>query len=306
MHQIVPSASTSRVRPGPGPPHGAGPLEPLLAAAGGELALGGAVELPRRPGWEGLDQPVLEGRRAGGAGVRDQPEAGQVRPAASRVGRRVPVREQALEVRRHAEHRRRALAADGRGDPLGVEAARGDHPAAGEHRAHREAQRCGVVQRAEDEVHVGVGEAPQVPLLGHQGGGVGFGEQAAVDALRGPGGAAGDVHRAGPGEDGRAEDRGAECGELLLGLHHQVRRQPAQDPVALVGGQSRVERDREDAAPQQGEHRVEVAERPGHEQRDPVALPQGVSAARHGRRTHRNPRCEVLSSTPFPCRAPGR
>ena len=91
----------------PGPTQGARALEPLLAAAGRELPLGRPVELPRRALGELLDQPALHPLRAGRAGVGDQPER-----ARSGAPMRVPVREQPLQVGRHAEHRRRPVVRD--------------------------------------------------------------------------------------------------------------------------------------------------------------------------------------------------
>ena len=74
--------------------------------------------------------------------MRDEPERRQVRRPDL-----VPVREQPLQVGRHAEHRRRPLALDRLRDQGRVERAGDDDPAAGQRRAHREPQRRRVVER---------------------------------------------------------------------------------------------------------------------------------------------------------------
>ena len=79
------------------------------------------------------------------------------------------------------------------------------------------------------------------------------------------------MHRPAAGE---AALPGAERGQVGLVGDHQGGPQRRQHAPALVLGEPRVERDREDAALEQREHRLEVGVRAGHEQGDPVALTQ--------------------------------
>ncbi len=256
---------------GAGPTDGAGTFLPLLAAAGRELSLGGAVELPRRPGRERRDQPLLDGHRARRSRVGHQAERGQVRDA-----HLVPVREEALQVGRHAEHRGGPVPRDRCGDGGGVERARDDDGAAGQERPHREAQGSGVVERAEHQVHVAGAEAPQVALLGHERRRLPLGQQPAVDALGRPGRATGHVHRSGPRSCAAEALRGVPQHRVELSgrLHDQVRTQSREDPLALVRREARVEGDREHPGRQQGHHQVQVGHRPGQEQGDPRSLAQ--------------------------------
>ena len=116
----------------------------------------------------------------------------------------VPVGEEPLEMGRHAEHRGRPLLGDRGRDALAGSKGPGTHdPSAGEQRAHREAQRRGVVDRAEHQVHVVGREAPQVALLGEQRLGLGRVEQPGEHSLGPARRAAGEVDRPSPGRPDR-------------------------------------------------------------------------------------------------------
>ena len=64
-------------------------------------------------------------------------------------------------------------------------------------------------------------------------------------------------------------ERGEEFVELLLGRHDQCGVEVGEQGVSLAGCQLDVHRDREDAAPQQGDHQLGVRRGTGDEQGDP-------------------------------------
>ena len=264
-----------------GPAEGARPLQPLLAAAGGELSLGRAVELPRRTVGELLDQPPLHPLR-GTAHRRARP-AGTTRGRACRP--RVGRASQCANSRcrwagtQNIDVGRCSLIA--RGDDRRVERTGYDHPPAGEQGPDREPQRRGVVHRAEHQVHVVAAEAPEVALLGEQRLGLGRLEQAGEDALGSAGGAAGQVDRpaqrrtAATGRRASAASRSSSCSWRG---DDQRRLEVGQQWLPLARGQLDVHRDREDAPSQQGDHQLGVRRRAGDEQGDPVD--RGQSRAR--------------------------
>ena len=100
---------------------------------------------------------------AGRAGVGDQPERRRVEIAGL-----IEPGEQPLQVRRDAEHGRRAHLVHRGDEGLRLEAREDGDRSAGEQRARREPQGSGVMDRGDDEVDVVRDEAPEVALLAHQ------------------------------------------------------------------------------------------------------------------------------------------
>jgi hypothetical protein len=139
-----------------------------------------------------------------------------------------------------------------------------------------------VVDRAEHEVDVVGGEAPQVPLLLDQGCRVGRGEETAPHALGRAGRAARDVHRPGAGEP-RGGVGGREPREGVVVGDEQCRVQTRQDPLPLGLGEPRVEGDRHHAGGEQTEGDIEVGLRARDQQGDPVTLLQAPDHARQPR-----------------------
>ena len=189
---------------------------------------------------------------------------------------RVPVREEPLQVGRHAEHRGRPLGADRLRHPLRVEATGHHHPPAGQQGADREPQRRGVVQRAEHEVDVVGTEAPEVTLLVDQRlGGVEV-EQARPDALGPARRAAGQVQRS---TQGRAVERrhgGQQLLEHRLLLDDQRGVEVGEEAGPLGAGQAGVHRHGEDPVAQQRDHRLGVRRGAGEEQHHAVTGSEAV------------------------------
>ena len=264
---------------GPGATERPRARQPLLAATGGELPFRGAVELPRRTARELLDEPALDPLRARGARVRDQPEAGQVRGPVL-----VPVREEPLQVGRHAEHRGRPVLHDRPGHHRRVEPAGHHHRTSRKQCAGCEAQRGRVVHRAEHQVDVVGREAPQLAFLGQQGPRAVQVQHAGVDPLGASGRTARQVDRPAQRRSLERLELGEQALELVLLGDHEGRVEVGEQAVALAGGEPRVHGYREDAATQQGDHQLGVRHGPRQEQGDARAGGRldGYAAVLHG------------------------
>ncbi len=191
--------------------------------------------------------------------------------------------EQALEVRRDAEHGRGSQVPERPGHRRGLEGHDRDGPA-GQQGPDREAQGRRVVERRDREVEVVGREAPQGAFLQRRRLGVLGGEPPRPHPLRTSGGAGGEVH--GPVAGEWLEVALGTVGELVEHtgvVDHEGRLDLVEHHGALACGESRVQGDGHDPAPGGGEHEVDRARRAGRQQRDAVAVPQarGVQGACH-------------------------